>query len=134
MSSRKKYNAVGKLKRAAVGIIVSWQDKTPMEASDHIVDGKVDHRNPMLRPMATKLWASDFGRHMTDKIPARWRVNIVGVFRYPNGYEQHEERELEAHCVLNRINDCALEQVQDIMRHAGGEYLTTRFSVECVGL
>lgn len=105
-----------------------------MEESDHIVNGAVDHRNPMLRPMAFKLWASDFGKRMTDSIAARWVVTITGVFRYPNGVDQEETRELEAHCVLNTINDVALEQIQDIMRHGGGKYITTKFLVECVGL
>lgn len=131
---RKKYDPLRSLRKAAVGIRVSWSDETPMEESDHIVDGAVTHNNPMLRPMATKLWASDFGKRMTNSIAARWRVTITGIFRYANGVDQEETRELEAHCVLSRINDVALEQVQDIMRHGGGKYVTTRFEVECLGL
>jgi hypothetical protein len=105
-----------------------------MDQSDHIVDGMVDHKNPLLRPIALKLWASDFGRRLTDKIPARWLVVITGIFEYENGVTQEETRELEAHCVLTQINDTALEQIRDIQRHGGGKYITTRFSVECLGV
>lgn len=134
MSARRKYNPIDRLKRAAVGIRVTWQDATPMEESDHIVDGLVDHRNPMLRPIAMKLWSSEFGSRMTNKIPAHWLVTITGIFQYPNGVLQEETRELEARCVLNSINDTALDQLRDIMRHGGGKYITTKFCVECVGI
>lgn len=133
MTKRKKYNRMQNLQRAAIGLRITWEDKTPTVPGDTISKGAVAHRNPMLRPLAMKLWQSDFGASLIDKIPARWLVTITGIFDYPNGMTQRETRELEARCRLTSINDVAIEQIEDIQRHGGGQYRTTEFCVECVG-
>ena len=124
---------LNRLKKSAIGLRVTYDDDKPEEESDHIVNGDVTHSNPMLKPVIRRLWREGWGDVFLSRIPARWRVTITGIFEYPNGTEQHEERELTAHCVLTRINDVALQQVEDIRRHGGGKLVTMRFCIECVG-
>ena len=124
---------LNRLKKSAIGLRLTYDDDQPEQENDHIVNGDVTHSNPMLKPIIGQLWRQGWGEALLTRMPARWRVTITGIFRYPNDTEQHEERELTAHCVLTRINDVALEQVADIRRHGGGTLVTMRFCIECVG-
>lgn len=126
-------SALKRLRKCCRGLVVEWDDRNPESESEHVVNGRVTHTNPVMRHAAASIW-SEIGSTLASRISMRWLVRIIVVFRYPNGQEQHEERELEARCILDRLNDFALEQIEDAMRHGAKEhYVTTKFHVECLG-
>ena len=132
---RKKYDPQKSLRRAMVGIKITWDDETPEMYSDHIVDPVVSHRNPIYNHKARALWASVAGRKMVTQWAAHWRINITVVFSYPNRVDQEHRRELEAYCVLDNLNSVALDLITEMRRYgAESAYKTTRFVVECLGL
>lgn len=123
-------------KRAAAlvkGLKISWTDKDPLTQQSEPIPGEVGHRNPLLRTMAREIYT----RHMdwiTCGHPFHWLVKITVIFSYPSGSDQHEARELEARAKFTDLNDCAMEQIEDAMRHGAAEhYLHTKFDVECLG-
>lgn len=123
-------------KRAAAlvkGLQISWTDRHPLTEQSEPIPGDASHRNPLLRTMAREIYL----RHkdwITCGHQFHWLVRITVVFRYPNGHDQLEERELEARAKFTDLNDCAMEQIADALRYGAEEkYLITRFDVECLG-
>ena len=129
---RKAYDPNKRLRQSAIGIKLSWSDATPEEASDHLVDGEITHKNPLRKKDAAKIWASKFGQKLVDEMRAYWRIEITGVFAYPNGITHEETHELFAFEVLNSINEIALETVREIARY-GSNQITTKFTIELLG-
>lgn len=121
------------MRKSCIGLVIGWEDKSPMSDSQDIVAGEVTHRNPMMAPLAREMWYR-LGEWVTHTQPFQWLVKIDVVFRYPNGRDQIETRELKARCVFCLLNEFALDEIQDAMRHGSEEhYLTTRFRVELLG-
>lgn len=130
-------NKEAMLKRARAGIkglIISWIDEDPLTESSKVIPGKVNHRNPIYRLSARKIF-EDHGEFITQHQNFRWRVNINVIFDYDNGQRQIETRELEAFTTISCLNDFALEQIEDAMRHGDkNKYKHTEFSIECIGV
>ena len=128
-AKRKAYDPAKRLRQSVVGMKLTWSDSTPEKESDHLVDGELTHKNPLLIQAIRKIWSSPFGRMLVDEMRAYWKVTITGCFEYPNGITHEETRELLAFEVLNSINDIALETVREISRY-GSNQITTKFTVE----
>lgn len=125
-----------RLKREYVkGLIVTWEDKNPRsENHDDVVPGGFSHINPVLRPMAGRLFQAHYDWLYAQR-ELVWLVEITVVFRYPNGSVQREVREIEGCFVFRDISDFAMEQFEDAMRHGNeAHYVTTLFKIKCVAL
>lgn len=128
-------HAMIKRARAGVkGLIIYWIDKDPLSASSKVIPGNVDHRNPIYRLTARKIF-QDYGDFIARKQSFRWLLTIKVVFDYDNGQRQYEERELEAFSTTSVLNEYALEQIEDAMRYGDkSKYKHTEFKIECIGV
>lgn len=133
MKKRNKKNSnIERARRGVKGLIIEWEDKNPLRDTKAPIDGTVRHRNPVFKLCAQKVFR-DYGEWITDRQPFHWLITITVVFKYPNGTEQLEERELEAFAKLADINDHSLSAIKDALRHGDRNcYRTTRFQIECV--
>lgn len=125
------------LKRARAGIkglIITWKDRDPLTESSHVIPGYCTHRNPVYRLSAQKIF-EDYGEFITNRQSFRWRLNIDVIFDYDNGRRQIESRELEGFATISQLNEYAMEQIQDAMRHGDmNKYVHTEFRIECIGV
>lgn len=115
------------------GLRVWWEDKTPLNDKSKPEKGGVGHKNFALRPVANDIWqvAKNWA---VEKKPLKWLIKIDVIFRYPNGREQHEEREIEGLGTIDQLNDICMEQIKDAMRCGNMQhYVTTKFDIECLG-
>jgi len=129
---KNKSNMLKRARRQVKGLIIRWEDKNPLVATSDVIPGEVTHSNPVMRMSAAKMF-NDYSDWICHKQPFRWLITITGVFSYENGTDQNEIRELEAFCTIDKINDVALEQVEDIRRHGSEKhYKTTKFEVRCI--
>lgn len=133
MKKRNKKNSnIERARRGVKGLIIEWEDTDPLTSTQTRIDGTVSHRNPVFKLCAQKVFR-DYGEWITDRQPFHWLITITVVFKYPNGTEQLEERELEAFAKLADINDHSLSAIKDALRHGDKNcYQTTRFKIECV--
>lgn len=91
------------------------------------------HKNPVYRLAAPRIY-HDHRDWILFKQPFRWLIKIDVIFSYPNGRDQHEQRELEGVATVNTLNEFCMTQIQDALRHgAEDRYRTTAFTVECLG-
>ena len=125
------------LKRARAGIkglIIDWIDIDPLTDSSRVIPGNVGHKNPVYRLTAREIF-EDHGEFITQRQSFRWVVKIDVIFDYDNGQRQIETRELEAFTTISKLNEYALEQIQDAMRHGDKtKYKHTEFTIECIGV
>lgn len=125
------------LKRARAGVkglIISWIDIDPLRDCSETIPGKVSHRNPVMRLTAKKVF-QDYGDFITRIQNFRWLVSINVIFDYDNGRRQIETRELEAFTTITKLNEYALEQIEDALRHGDkSKYKHTEFTIECIGV
>ncbi len=127
-----------KLKKRALnqvrGLIIRWNDDKPLESSTDPLAGEITHKNRVLRLLAREILTRHFD-WIINRQRFRWRVTITAVFQYENGLDQMETRELEAMAVFSELNDIAMEQIEDAMRHgAKDKYQHTQFEIECLGV
>jgi len=125
------------LKRARAGIkglIIKWIDADPLTESSKVIPGDVSHRNPVFRLTAKKIF-EDHGEFITQHQSFRWVIKIDVIFDYDNGQRQIESRELEAFSTISELNEFALIEIKDAMRHGDiNKYKHTEFTIECIGV
>jgi hypothetical protein len=121
-----------RVQKYANGLCISWEDSEPETDKKSIVNARITHDNPTLGIIMRQSWKEGAAKAFNEIIPMRWAIKITGVFRCGDD-EEHDIRELEAHTILCRINDVALEQIADLHSERGGEYVTTKFELKCVG-
>lgn len=125
------------LKRAiqqVKGLVISWNDEDPLSTSEKLDAGKVSHKNPVYRAMASQIFRQH-GEWILRKQPMRWLINISVVFLYENGIEQNEQREIEGQSTISGLNDLCMDEIEDAFKHGNMDnYVTTRFEIECLGL
>jgi len=132
-SKSKKQHSSARARKLVKGLQISWEDRDPLSESSEVIPGEVTHSNPLLRLTAEKVFR-DFGDYITQGQVFLWRVELAVIFLYANGLEQSEKYELVAKCKLSDVNDQCLELIQAGRRAGADEYyLTTRFTVECLG-
>lgn len=126
--------AVKRLRRLVKGIIIQWEDDSPESESKFILNQRISHRNPVMNIDANNCFRG-MGKWLTEEQPFRWLVTITGVYVMPNGNETHEERQLEAFCVIADISELALDQIAEIRRYGCDDFFKTiRFNLECIGV
>jgi hypothetical protein len=135
MKKRKANNHRARALRGLKGLMFSWKDTDPLPEGDHTVtDVKASHVNPVFRLDAATM-ILQYNDLITDRLKLDWEIEITVVSVYPDGLIQREIRELFArNTIFNDINETAKESIKDAMRHSGGKYLTTEFSVKCLGI
>lgn len=115
------------------GLTVSWEDDTPFDGTAP-KNGKVGHKNFALRPMANEIWQT-VKRWAAVKRPLRWLIGITVIFRYENGVEQREAREIEGLGTIDDLSEICMDEIRDAMRCGDMQrYVTTRFDIECLGV
>lgn len=128
------------IKRAraqAIGLIIEWEDKNPLEETSAIIPGLRSHRNPVYKSAANHIYET-YRQWIFEHQQFNWHVTVTLVFKDPNYDQQiNEEVTLTARTKLNRINEHAEQHIAQIMQDLpqelpGAEYLTTRFRVECL--
>lgn len=130
---RKKYNAKKLAKQKVTGLIVSWSDTNPDMDTSGFMPGTVTHIKPLLRTLAPVLYAKN-KQWIVEQEAFFWKVTMTAVFRYPNGSDQHETRELHAQIILADLSTVCEQQHQDMLRHGSGDhYSHTEFTVQCLG-
>lgn len=125
------------LKRAlklVKGIVIKWEDDDPLSDAPAVDGGEVSHKNPLMRLMAKDLYRG-YGEWLVFEQPLRWLIKICVIFRYENGIDQREERELEGYSTISGLNEFCMQEIEDAFKHGNIEkYVTTQFCIECVGI
>lgn len=131
----KKDQGRARVMRSAKGVKWSWKDTDPLgESNDTVSDVVISHRNYCLVSIARSM-VIEYKDWLTEQQSFDWLLEIAIVSRYPDGLIQREIREISVkNIVFSHINGCALEEIEDAMRYSGGEYLTTEFKAECLGV
>jgi hypothetical protein len=115
------------------GLKVWWEDKTPLDETTKPEKGGVGHKNFALRPVANDIWRT-VKHWAAEKKPLLWLIKITVVFRYPNGYEQGETREIKGRGTIDDLSDICIDEIKDAMRCGNMQhYVTTKFDIECLG-
>lgn len=129
---KKQRNALHKAKRLVKGLVISWEDQDPLSDGQKVGAGKVSHRNPVYRLMAKDIFRG-CGDWIVHQQPLRWLIKICVVFRYDNGVDQEEIRELEGCSTIDGLNEFCMEEIEDAFKHGNmGKYFTTKFEIECI--
>lgn len=132
MSSNKKtHNMQRRAKRLLNGLIVSWSDTNPMRKSEECINGRLNHKNPMLRPHVRKLFNQN-AKWIVEQANLAWEIKTTTVFKYPNKRDQHEISQFTFYGKLCDVNETVLEEIKTDMRH-GAHYSHTEFVVHCQG-
>ena len=118
-------------KRLCKGLVISWEDHEPEIDNENIYNGKVAHKNPILRPTALSVWQK-YGTWITQNTSFLWRITITVIFRYPNGMEQEEQAVCVHYARLEDIGHATQPTVGELVR-AGENAVKIKFRVECLG-
>jgi len=130
---RPNHQMIKRARAGVKGLIIDWIDEDPLTDSSKVIPGNVSHRNPVYRLTAKKIF-EDHGEFITKQQSFRWLVCINVIFDYPKN-RQIETRELEAFTTISKLNEFALEQIEDAMRYGDkSKYKHTEFSIECIGV
>lgn len=130
---QKKRYSPPKLQNVMKGLIIRWSDRNPLDDTSQVIPGKITHRNPVRSLYAEDIFSKSKDI-ITNKKPFMWKITIRVVFEYATA-DQEEDREIQAFCTLDDIDDICHEAITDAMRHENMDnYITTEFSVECLGL
>lgn len=114
------------------GIIVQWECVDEKDGDVFVPTVKSRNKMVNMTGSAGKIFHDLYGL-VTTTVPMRWLVKISVFFRYDNGVDQIEEREIEAKCLFNEITQHVNDQKEDAMRHgAADKYLKTVYRVECL--
>lgn len=133
MKHKNKNHVAEKTVKAMMrGIVVEWECVN--EEDGDVFVPTVTSKNKMINMTgaAGKIF-HDLYDIICNKIPMRWIIKITVMFRYDNGIDQFEEREIEAFCLFNDITSHVNAQKADALRHgAADKYFKTRYRVECL--
>ncbi len=131
---KKKTNKTDNFRKKILGLVISWKDPDPMSNDSIIADRKVSHINPV-RAINIAGVTKGNSKMIFHEMTFKWKIEITGIFQYPNDTEQLETREIEAVCNINQIDEVANNQYLDIRKHGSDDaYVTTAFKVTCIGL
>ena len=132
----KKYNPDKLRLSRLIGLIVSWEDKTPLVESwdrEDLGVSSITHTNPNLAKKANAIFCQA-GSRLLNKDVFTWRVTITACFYYPDIDTDAEEiRILTARCPFIELDEHGIDAIEDAMRHGKAEnYQTTKFTAEII--
>lgn len=114
------------------GFILTWVDPDPLVKNNQIVDVRVSHKNPILRPTAQQAWLHYGGSIRTNK-HLLWKITVTAFYPYAKGTMEREEQiQIVERIMLDELAEL-IEPTLDALFEEGPNLDRVFFTVECLG-
>lgn len=124
-------NIIKRARHLVKGLEISWIDDKPLDFSSGTIDGKVTHKNPVLRHKASQIMQSA-GQWILSEARLKWCVTACVVFRHEK-FDRQEEIEFNHHGKLCDMNETFQKEIASALE-TGKNHMHTKISVQCVGV
>lgn len=118
------------------GLYVKWSDVDPLGAAPPTDMGRVGHRNPTYRLIASQIFKT-YGNWIVHHQRMRWRMDARLVFRHADG-DEYVDLSAESMATIDELNQFVLPEIETAMKEAQAagywdSYQHTEFIVLCLG-